>query len=163
MRGCECPMTLLLQDLEHWQEGNWNLTVTKHDVQPARSLGWGSRNPLCDLGECGDINCQVLRKQFLEATGGRSMTLSMRMPNRSWHICVAHSFFYKIYNASLWFPTWCIGPGALYRFRAGSEGVRGDFVNFCTKHIEDQFLSVRQSRDDGLVSLGNNLDKIISS
>eukprot|EP00434_Breviolum_minutum_P008221 symbB.v1.2.007252.t1/scaffold401.1/size211429/23 len=118
--GCKALLQLRLAGREHrvevdplsdrkrlrvrWalKEGNWNLTVAKHDVQPARSLGRGSRNPLCDLGECGDINC------------------------------------------------------ALYRFRAGSEGVRGDFVNFCTKHIEDHFLSIRQSRDDGLVycSLG---------
>lgn len=72
-------------------------------------------------------------------------------------ICVCAQ---NLYNASLWFLTWCFGPGALYRFRAGSEGVRGDFVNFCTKHIEDHFLSIRQSCDDGLVSLGDNLDNI---
>lgn len=81
------------------KEGKWNLTVAKHYVHPPQSLGRGSRNPLCDLGECGDINC------------------------------------------------------ALYRFRAGSETVRSDFLKFCYKHIEEHFI---KCKDDGLVycSLG---------
>lgn len=101
-------------------------------------------------------------QKLRQESGGRpypSFWQCHEMPNRSWpmmtYVCV-----HNLYNASLWFLTWCFGPGALYRFRAGSEGVRGDFVNFCTKHIEDHFLSIRQSRDDGLVSLGDNLDNI---
>ncbi|CAE7309720.1 unnamed protein product [Symbiodinium natans] len=80
----------------------WNMTNRDGYVRPPPSLGRGSQNPLCELGECGDAAC------------------------------------------------------ALYRFRAGCEGVRSDFMNFCAKQIEDHFWQVQTHNDEGLVycSLG---------
>ncbi|CAE7225863.1 unnamed protein product [Symbiodinium sp. CCMP2592] len=80
------------------QEQNyWNMSRRGWYVRPPPSLGRGSRNPLCELGECGDTAC------------------------------------------------------ALYRFRAGCEGVRSDFVNFCAEQIEEHFWKVKSRHDEGLV------------
>ncbi|CAE7655051.1 unnamed protein product [Symbiodinium sp. CCMP2456] len=39
----------------------WNLSRRGWYVRPPPSLGRGSRNPLCELGECGDTACALYR------------------------------------------------------------------------------------------------------
>lgn len=61
------------------QEGKWNLTVAKDYVRPPQSLGKGSRNPLCELAECGDVNClapRIVGRQLRMAEDCRLKTAS---------------------------------------------------------------------------------------
>lgn len=46
---------------EAQSNGDWQMSLLDWYVRPPPVLPRGIRNPLCDLGECGDLNCALYR------------------------------------------------------------------------------------------------------